>query len=203
MLLQKEVKWTFNPPCGSHHGGVWERMIRTVRKVLCSLTKQQTLTDESLQTLFCEVESIVNSRPITMVTYDVNDVEALTPNHMLLLNTKPQLPPTVTSDSDTYARRRWRQVQYLSDVFWSRWVKEYLPQLQARQRWVSPRRNIKVDDVVVLVDEHAPRNSWLLGRVLQTRPDRKGFVRQCEVKTRTGVFLRPVSKLCLILEGDP
>ena len=203
VLLQKEVKWTFNPPCGSHHGGVWERMIRTVRKVLCSLTKQQTLTDESLQTLFCEVESIVNSRPITMVTYDVNDVEALTPNHMLLLNTKPQLPPTVTSDSDTYARRRWRQVQYLSDVFWSRWVKEYLPQLQARQRWVSPRRNIKVDDVVVLVDEHAPRNSWLLGRVLQTRPDRKGFVRQCEVKTRTGVFLRPVSKLCLILEGDP
>nr|XP_054769202.1 uncharacterized protein LOC129276822 [Lytechinus pictus] len=201
-LLQKEVKWTFNPPGASHHGGVWERMIKTVRKVLFSLTTQQILTDEGLQTLFCEIESIINSRPITMVTNDVNDVEALTPNHVLLLNTKPQLPPSITVNTDVYARRRWRQVQYLSDVFWSRWVKEYLPQLQARQRWVSPRRNIQVGDVVLLVDQNAPRNSWLLGRVLQTRPDRKGLIRQCEVKTKMGVRLRPVSKLCLILEGD-
>ena len=137
-----------------------------------------------------------------MVTSDVNDVEALTPNHLLLLNAKPQLPPTVSSRDDVYARRRWRQVQYLSDVFWTRWVKEYLPQLQARQRWVSPQRNIEIGDVVMLVDEHAPRNTWLLGRVVQTKPDKKGFVRQCEVKTRTGTLSRPVSKLCLILECD-
>ena len=91
-LLQRNIQWTFNPPGGSHHGGVWERQIRTVRKLLFALLKQQTLTDESLQTLLCEVESIINSRPLTKVSDDVNDLEALTPNHLLLLKSTPNYP---------------------------------------------------------------------------------------------------------------
>lgn len=64
-LLQKDIKWTINPPYGSHHGGVWERSIRTTRKILNALLKQQTLDDEALVTLMCEVESIINGRSIT------------------------------------------------------------------------------------------------------------------------------------------
>ena len=64
-LLQESTKRTFNPPAGSHHGGVWERCIRTARKVLAALLKEQTLDDEGLLTLMCEVEVIVNGRPIT------------------------------------------------------------------------------------------------------------------------------------------
>lgn len=74
-LLQHEVKWTFNPPTGSHHGGVWERCIRTVRKILSALVKEQTLNDEGLSTLLCEVEAIVNSRPLTTVSSDPKDLE--------------------------------------------------------------------------------------------------------------------------------
>ena len=58
-LLAKGIKWTFNPLAGSHHGGVWERCIRTVRKVMAALVKEQTLDDEGLLTLTCEVEAIV------------------------------------------------------------------------------------------------------------------------------------------------
>jgi len=64
-LLQQNVTWTLNPPGGSHHGGIWERCIRTVRKVMGALTKEQILDDEGLATLLCEVESIVNGRPVT------------------------------------------------------------------------------------------------------------------------------------------
>ena len=84
-LLQHDVKWIFNPPAASHFGGVWERCIRTVRKVMKALLKQQVLDDESLHTLMCEVESIVNGRPITKVSDDPRDLNALTPNHLLLL----------------------------------------------------------------------------------------------------------------------
>ncbi|XP_072178274.1 uncharacterized protein [Diadema setosum] len=201
-LLQKNIKWTFNPPAASHQGGVWERQIRTVRKLLCSLVRQQTLNDDSLHTLFCEVEGIINSRPITGVSTDVNDVEALTPNHLLLLNASSTPPPVATSEADNYARRRWRQVQFLADTFWTRWRREYLPRLQERQKWATSQRNVHVGDLVLVVDEHSPRNVWPLGRVLQTWPDEKGFVRQCEVKTRTSILRRPVTKLCLILEAD-
>ena len=75
-LVQRNVRWTFNPPKASHHGGAWERCIRTVRKVLNALTNEQVLDDERLTTLMCEVEAIVNNRPITKVSDDPKDLEA-------------------------------------------------------------------------------------------------------------------------------
>jgi len=115
-LRQKEITWLFNPPTASHMGGVWERMIRSVRKVLMGLIRGQTLTDEILRTVMCEVESTINSRPMTLVSGDPNDLEPLTPNHLLLLRGNASLP-IETSEKDLYSRKRWRQVQYLADYF--------------------------------------------------------------------------------------
>ncbi|XP_068757566.1 uncharacterized protein [Montipora capricornis] len=125
-LTQNSVKWVFNPPAGSHHGGVWERCIRTVN----AICKEQTMDDQALSTLMCEVETIINGQPITKVSDDPNNFEALTPNHLLLLRTGAPFPPGLFNKTDCYVRRRRRQVQYLSNVFWHRWLKEYLPTLQ-------------------------------------------------------------------------
>ena len=130
-LLQKEVRWVFNPPAASHMGGIWERMIRSVRKVLNALLKNQSPNDEGLSTLMCEVEAILNSRPLTKVS-DPNDLQALSPNHFLLLRAGPESPPGIFAENDQFTQKRWRQVQYLSDMFWKRWTKEYLPSLQKR-----------------------------------------------------------------------
>lgn len=202
MMLQRGIKWSFNPPTGSHHGGTWERLIRSVRKVLNSTLKTQNLDEEGLHTLLCEAEPIINSRPITKASLDVNDLEALTPNHLLLLKTLPSLPPGIFQPTDIYAHRRWKQVQYMSDLFWKRWIKEYLPQLQERQRWIRPKRNLAVGDLVLIMDNTAPRNSWLMGRVMQTFPDRKGLVRQVKIKTRTSCLDRPITKVCLLQEAE-
>ena len=201
-LLQKSIKWTFNPPASSHFGGVWERCIRTVRKVLNALLKEQVLNDEGLTTLMCEVEWIINGRPITKLSDDPRDLSPLTPNHLLLLRSGPVVPPGSFAKNDTYGQRRWRQVQYLADIFWRRWIREYLPMLQERQVWNKTRENIAVDDVVLVVDEKTPRGSWPLGRVLEVHTNRKdGFVRSLKVKTGTTVLIRPISKIVL-LEGS-
>lgn len=181
---------------------MWERQIRSVRKILNSVVKQQALDEEGLQTLMCEVEAIINSRPLTRVSDDPNDLEPLTPNHLLLLKTKPLIPPGVFDQKDTYSRRRWRQVQYMAELFWKRWTKEYLPDLQQRQKWLQPRRNVAVNDIVLVIDDSAPRSSWIMGRVIETIADSKGRVRQVQVKTSTNVLLRPITKLCLLLEAD-
>ncbi|XP_077866060.1 uncharacterized protein LOC144353345 [Saccoglossus kowalevskii] len=106
-LLQKGIDWRFNPPSGSHFGGVWERQIRTIRQILQAITKQQQLDDDGLQTFFCEVEQIINSRPITKPSEDAGDLEALTPN-MLFTMKSTALAPYLTGKHDMYARRRWR-----------------------------------------------------------------------------------------------
>ena len=200
-LRQKEIVWKFNPPAASHMGGVWERMIRSVRKVLQVLMKEQRLTDETLSTLMCEVECTIYSRPITMVSEDPNDMQPLTPNHLLTMRG----PPTPALDRvdvrDTY-RRRWKQVQYLASVFWRRWMREYLPALQQRNKWISCKPNLKVDDVVIVADDTCSRNIWPVGRVLEVFPGDDGLVRSARVKTATSVLTRPVTKLSVLETVD-
>ena len=164
-MLQKNIKWSFNPPYGSHHGGIWERCIRSVRRILRALLQEQSIDDEGLVTLMCEVESILNSRPITFVLDDPADPEPFTPNHLLLLKCDSPMPPGVFQKEDVFSRRRWRQIQYLSDIFWKRCSRECLPLLQSRQKWLFPSRNLAVGDVVLVAAENTARNCWPLGRI--------------------------------------
>ena len=199
--MKQEIVWNFIPPGASHMGGIWERMIRTTRRIFISLLKSQRLTDEILETLFCEVESLINGRPITKISDDVNDSTPLTPNHLLLLrncNTLPT-PALKLGDHDTY-RRRWKQVQHLTDQFWHRWLREYIPELQRRIKWMAITPNLNVGDLVLLMDENTPRNIWPLGLVVDVTLGRDGLVRSVKVKTKSTYLVRPITKVVL-LEG--
>ncbi|VDK55485.1 unnamed protein product [Dibothriocephalus latus] len=63
-LLTSEIQWHFNPPAASHRGGLWERVIRLVRRILISLCKEQCVNDERLNTLFVQTERILNNRAL-------------------------------------------------------------------------------------------------------------------------------------------
>ena len=114
-----------------------------------------------------------------------------TPNSKsLLLKWKPILPPRLSSKQDSYSRGRWKQVQYLSDLFWKRWTQEYLPLMQERQNGMRSK--------LLIIDETSPRNSWPMGLIMETFPDAKGFVRCVKVKTQTNILERLIIKLCLL-----
>ena len=79
----KGVTWKFNPPGAPHHGGSWERLVRSVKRVLYDILGSRRVTEEVLGTTLCLVEQALNSRPITPVSTDSRELEALTPNHFL------------------------------------------------------------------------------------------------------------------------
>lgn len=210
---QQQVEWQFQPPFASHHGGVFEREIRTIRKILNSMlkdfTNQVTLTDDLLSTLMCEIENILNSRPLTTVTTDVDDLMPLTPNHLLRLQTEVPLPPGLFADTDLYSKRLWRQAQFLADVFWRRWNREYLILLTERQKWLQRERSHKPGDVVLVVDNLTPRNMWSTGRIVSVDSDPNGFVRSAHIeilRNKYGkqfnfdktILHRPINKLILL-----
>ena len=201
VLRQQTIEWKFNPPAASHMGGVWERMIRSARKILRAILGEQIVNDETLLTVMAEVERILNDRPITHTSGDPTDPEPLTPSKLLLLKSNTCLPPGVFVKEDQYLTRRWKQAQYLASIFWKRWLAEYLPTLQERQKWLKPRRNLHTGDVVLISDSKTVRGKWPLGRVISTRMDNKGLVRSVEVRTADSILVRPVAKLCL-LESD-
>ena len=168
--------------------------------ILAGLLREQTLTDDGLRTLLSEVESILNSYPLTRSSSDPNDLSCLTPNHLLLLKDQPSLPIGVFVNEDNYVHRRWRQMQYLSELLRKRWVREYVLFLQERQKWLFPQRNVQVGDIILVVNPSAPRGSWPLGKVQAVFPDGSGWVRSAEFKTKASTLVRPVTKLVMALE---
>ena len=197
-MLQENVEWRFSPPAAPHFGGAWERLVRSVKRALQITIGRQALTDESLLTFLTEVEALLNSRPLTHVSDDPEDFEALTPNHFLLGRASPNLPPGIFHDSDITSRKRWRHGQRLVDHFWQRWRREYLPSLTVRHKWKTEGREIKAGDLVLLVEDNLPRGVWPLGRVIRTIPGADGRVRAAEVKTATGQKTRPAVRLCVL-----
>jgi len=195
---QRGIQWVFNPPLASQFGGCYERIIRSIRKILNVLLRDQLVSYEKLNTFMIEVESILNSRPLVPISMDPTGEAPLTPNHLLLLRNSPNISPGIFSQDDNYARKRCRHVQYLTDQFWVRWIREYLPTLQERSKWLGKQRNFNEGNVVLLVDKTAPRGQWLVGRILQTFPDESGCVRSVSVRTKNGIVKRPIEKLCLL-----
>ncbi|KAG1651579.1 hypothetical protein GQR58_026910 [Nymphon striatum] len=164
------IEFKMNVPHSSHMGGVWERLIRTTRSALSSLLIDNStcLNDEALRTLLTEVENTVNSRPLTIDNLnDPLSLEPITPSQLLTLKNKTVYPlPGNFIPTDLCAKKTWRRVQYLAQLFWTRWRREYLHLLQTRQKWVTPRRNLQESDVVLIEDKNAPRNEWKLGKVI-------------------------------------
>ncbi|XP_068237390.1 uncharacterized protein [Palaemon carinicauda] len=181
-LSIRGIEWKFHPPHASHFGGVWERLIRSVRRALTVACLQQVTTDETFCTLFCEVEDVINSRPVTKFNDDQNCTTPLTPNIILTLKSSPDSFIS-TWKKDMYVKRRWRQAQFLADEFWRRWIQEHLSLLQVRQKWSVPKRDINVGDVVLRLDKRLPRGSWPLGKVMEVTRSADGRVRQALIKT--------------------
>lgn len=161
--------------------------------------------------------AIVNSRPLSVDSInDPKSLEPLTPNHLILMKSKVALPPPGKFvRKDMYAAKRWRRVQYLVEQFWSRWRREYLLISSLRHKWHVPRRNLKVNDIVIIKEDLLPRNEWHLGRVVETLEGTDGLVRQVKVQVgdrrgskkgdcrlKPSIILRPIQKLVLLIESE-
>ena len=197
-MLKHNVQWILNPPNASNFGGAWDRMIRSVRKVLDFILHLQKLADETLQTLLCEVEYILNSRPLTPVSSDPKDLNPLTPND-ILLSRNSSIPAGLFKRDGLHSRKLWRQSQYFAEQFWIRWRRQYAPLLQERTSCQRPKQNLAVGDVVVLVDNSVPRGKWPFGLIQALRVSRDGLVRSATVLTNGKTMRRPVNKMVLVV----
>ncbi|KAI8436459.1 hypothetical protein MSG28_010030 [Choristoneura fumiferana] len=155
--------------------------------------------EETLLTLLLEAEAIVNSRPLSHVSIESDEEETLTPFHFLIGSSSNQSLPGGMDDTDLLRRAEWRKALRLADHFWERWVKEVLPTMQPRQTTSENRNvNLKIGDIVIIVDENLPRGTWPRGRVAKLFPGKDGVVRVVDVATAGGLLRRPTRKLVRI-----
>lgn len=205
-LLKIGCDVEFNPPAASHRGGVWERMIGLARRIIEAILCEHgsRLDDEGLMTVLSEAASVINSRPLNVDNIsDPQSLEPLTPNHLITMKSKV-IPRTLAAEhaepSDLYASKQWRRVQYLIDLFCSRWRREIIQAYQSRAKWNNHRPNVIVGDLVLVMDEQCHRSHWKLGRVADVYPSKDSLVRSVNVQLSDRSFLkRPVQKLIKLL----
>ncbi|XP_076660139.1 uncharacterized protein LOC143363448 [Halictus rubicundus] len=193
--LEKRMKWIFNPPDAPHMGGVWERLIRSVKSALQAILRDQIPSSEVLHTLLVEIEHSVNSRPLTHISVDPGDEETLTPNHFLLGTSSGEVHLGRYDAQATCPKKQWKIAQSFAESFWRRWLREYLPTLISRPKWHKSDTNLKKGDLVLIVDFQMPRNSWNTGTIEEVYPGADGVIRIAKVRTAKGELIRPTRKL--------
>ena len=189
------INWTFIPPRSPHYGGIWEAGVKSVKYHLKRVVKDSTLSFEELTTMATQVEACLNSRPLTPLSSDPNDLEALTPGHFLVFEPLSTLPDHSLIDIKINRLTRWQKVQQIVQLFWKRWSIEYLNELQQRKKWNKVQPNIKVDDMVLIKEENLPCTQWLLGRVTTVNKGADNMIRVVSVRTKNGIKERAITKL--------
>ena len=130
-LAHKGIKWRFNPPSAPHQGGIWERLVRSFKRVLYTILGTRRLTDEVLNTTFFLVEYALNSRPLTPVSADPSDLGAITPKHFLLCN-QPTGIPTIVGVDEFDHRKRYARAQSYANAIRARWSITSRPSITSR-----------------------------------------------------------------------
>ena len=141
-LLERNIKWIFNPPARSYHGGD--------AFVLCEgdesshegrAFRWRGFADSNLLSR-SDYQQLIHNQSIRWPHWSWSPHA----NHLLLLRSGPTLPPGWFSKEDNYPSCRWKQVQHLANVYWRCWILEYLPTLQERRKWANAQRNFSVNN---------------------------------------------------------
>ena len=94
-------------------------------------------------------------------------------------------------------------MQFLSDLFWSRWRREILTLYQSRRKWCDTHHNLQVDDIVLVMDENVPRLSWKMARVKSVKLSKDNCVRTVTLMSSDRrEFMRSVKDLIFLLRPN-
>lgn len=197
-LAQKRIQFKHIPARASHMAGIWERAVGLVKYHLKRVMKDTKLTARRFDHVLKQIECCLNSRPLWANTPNEDDIEVITPSHFFNFQPINTLP---RPDLSHVPMNRLDQYQFLYRLytdFWKSWSKEYLDQLQKREKWNSIKPNVSVGQIVVISDDSLPPSRWAIGKITNTFPAKDGLVRVVEVLCNGTKLKRPIHRLGLL-----
>jgi hypothetical protein len=188
------VKWEFIPPYSAHMGGVYEIIVKAMKRALHSIYGYADLYLDEFQTAITAAEGLLNARPLAEVRMEAQESVILTPNHFL---NAPGGDLFVASDCDISLAKKWKHVNTLQKHYKSRFVNEILAALHPRRKWQEPIKQLDVGDLALELSDSEPRSLWKLGRIVEVIPGGDDLVRKVKVqfKGNSSLFTRSVHRL--------
>ncbi|XP_055584794.1 uncharacterized protein LOC129737659 [Uranotaenia lowii] len=192
------VDFKFIPPRSPNFGGLWEAAVKSFKRHFRRTIGNNPLTYDELHTVVHQISAILNSRPLTPLSNDPDDYQALTPGHFLVGRPITAFPEPDLQDLPLNRLSLWQEKEMFVQRIWQRWSTEYLSNLHNRTKWTKKRNNIQVGTMVLIMEENMPKQSWCLGRVINCIPGPDGHVRVVLVKTKDTTLKRGISKISVL-----
>lgn len=199
-MTNKSIKYLFSPPYRPSFEGLWESVVKNVKRHLYPSVGDNILIFEKFSTLRAQISGCLNSRPLFSESMDPHDPVALTSSHILIGQPISALPKDDLIAVPQNRLKYWDQVQQMVQYFWKRWSTEYLNTLHQRSKWRIVKKDVKVEDLVLIKDIAMPPSKWPLAKIMKTHPSTDGHVRVITLKTVNSILKRSISKIILYVD---
>ncbi|GBN55088.1 hypothetical protein AVEN_10451-1, partial [Araneus ventricosus] len=142
-LSSERINWKLIPLRSPNFGGLWEAGVKSFKYHFKRTIGLYKVTLEEFNTIIIQIEGILNSRPLSPLSSDINEYEVLTPAHFLIGRPITAIPePEIYNISDNKLSR-WQQLTKFTQIIWKRWQREYLNHLQQRYKWQLKKDNLR------------------------------------------------------------
>lgn len=200
-ITQLGIEFKFVPPYTPHFNGISEAAVKSTKSHLKKLLTLTHLTFEEMSTCLAQIESILNSRPLTPISSDPCDFTALTPSHFLIGRPLTSIPHPQIFDANINRLERYRRIEFIKTHFWKRFSDEYIPQLQQKTKWKQSSSQLKENTLVLVKEKNTPPLLWLLGRIIKVYPGNDKEIRVADIKTKKGTLRRAFNNICPLPEN--
>ncbi|VDL84271.1 unnamed protein product [Nippostrongylus brasiliensis] len=185
-ISARAIHWTYITPFAPWQGGVYERLIKSVKSALYRTLGRITPQKEELHTIIIEIEGMLNTRPLVYVEAEQEEQHVLRPIDLLQHSFKVAPPLSTTQDTNSdfdyeptsgqptsLTKKQLIEAVNSSvkivDKFWQLWQQQYLTALRehhVREAVTSRGSRISpaLGQVVLICDACQPRHSWRMGR---------------------------------------
>ncbi|KAF5283079.1 hypothetical protein FQR65_LT14096 [Abscondita terminalis] len=178
----QRIEWIFNPPSACSWGG------------------NTRVNYEEMSSLLCRVMAVMNSRPLTYVSKDGQDLAPLTPAHFIQ-GTPTSEMPDVDLIENVLLQKEYRKLQKLKKTLNSRFREENLSLLVIKGKQRKCKK-LQIGNICLIGREDKKRLQWPMGKVLKLFPGRDGVSRVARLKIQGGELLCPIQRL-YPLEANP
>ncbi|XP_065080286.1 uncharacterized protein LOC135703111 [Ochlerotatus camptorhynchus] len=178
------IAFKFIPPRSPNFGGLWEAAVKSFKKHLRATIGNSVLSQDEFITRMARIEAWLNSRPLTPLSADTNDLEVLTPGHFLIHRPLTSFPESDLSEIRETASTVGRRTTNCIDAFGS-------------------RDNIDVGTLVLFKEDNLPPLKWKYGRITRVYRGEDNNICVVIVRTADGEYTRSISNICVLPKRQP